>query len=778
MSVVLLLWRSRLRASWRAAVVLVALIGLGGSVALAVGAGARRTASANEVILRWSNSAELAADFGPVEPGRIEGAVRSVEGVAGLDLLFGFQPLPSDRGSGFLSIIGSWQDPVVVNRPVMISGRPPTGPAEATVNERAATSLGVGPGDHVEFLLPDASFTDLRPVGLDIVGVSLSVDEVIQDELQTASAVYVPRAFTERHLDRAVWGNAGIVLDRGADEGAVRAALAKSEIFVDSALDEDRERTQAALRPLLVTLAGLAVLAATATVLVAAQALNRLLRRRRGSDRSLKAMGCDTSHLVGADLLYAATVVGGGVLLAVALAVAASPLFPVGPVRRADVVRGLDVDVAALAGGAVLLALTLIALVGIGSWRRRTLDQPVSPGRVPAALASRPAPATGLRLAAAHRGAWMTVTGVAAGLAVVVAGITFTGSLDRLLGDQSLVGLSWDVGGRTPFDPIDMEQVRRLVEDDPTVERATGVGYYSGSVNGSNVVMAGLDAVKGSPWPPVVAGRMPAADNEVLVGSTTLDQLGIGIGDTITMSVVSSDFVGATVTATAVTPSFTVVGSAVAPTIGQPGADTPKLGAGILVGTRALDLSKSSSASAIVLFDLADGSGADDLVRRFPQGLPVQRGTPTEWFTSATPAEVSQAQAARNVVWLGLALLAAAIVGTVIHTLLVAVRRRRREYAVLKAIGFTGRQIRTAVLCQSGAVVGLAVAAALPIGVAAGRWLWTVFAEPLGIVVDPAVPLLLLGGSALGIVALVQGTALVPASLARRTPLAQTLRSE
>ena len=776
MSVVLLLWRTRLRSSWRAAVVLVALIGLGGSVALAVGAGARRTASANEVILRWSNSAELAADFGPVEPGKIERAVRSVEGVAGLDLIFGFQPLPSDRGSGFLSIIGSWQDPVVVNRPVMISGRPPTGPTEATVNERAAASLGVAPGDHIEFLLPDASFEDLRPVRLDIVGVSLTVDEVIQDELQTASAVYVPRAFTERHLDRAVWGNAGIVLDRGADEGAVRAALAEHEIFVDAALDEDRARTQAALRPLLVTLAGLAVLAATATVLVAAQALNRLLRRRRGFDRSLKAVGCGTGHLVGADLLYAATVVGGGSLLSVALAVAASPLFPVGPVRRVDVVRGRDVDVVALGGGAMLLALTLIVLVGLGSWRRRTRDKPVSPGRVPVALTSRPAAATGLRLAAAHRGAWMTVTGVAAGLAVVVAGVTFTGSLDRLVGDQSLVGLSWDVGGRTPFDPIDMEQVRQRVEDDPKIERVTGIGYYSGAVNGSNVVLAGLDVVKGSPWPPVVAGRMPLADNEVLVGSATLDQLGVGIGDTITMSVVSSDFVGAT--ATAVTPSFTVVGSAVAPTIGQPGADTPKLGVGILVGTPALNLSESSKASAIVLFDLADGFGSDDLIHLFPQGLPVQRGTPTEWFTSATPAEVSQAEAARNVVWLGLALLAAAIVGTVIHTLLVSVRQRRREYAVLKAIGFTRSQVRGAVLWQSGAIVGLALAAALPTGVAAGRWLWTAFADDLGIVVDPAVPLLLLGGSALAIAALIQGSALVPASLARRTPLAQTLRSE
>ena len=81
-------------------------------------------------------------------------------------------------------------------------------------------------------------------------------------------------------------------------------------------------------------------------------------------------------------------------------------------------------------------------------------------------------------------------------------------------------------------------------------------------------------------------------------------------------------------------------------------------------------------------------------------------------------------------------------------------------------------------LWQSGALIILALTLAVPVGVAAGRWLWTAFAEDIGIVAAPAVPLLLLAGGVLATILLVQAAALLPASIARRTPLAATLRSE
>lgn len=380
------------------------------------------------------------------------------------------------------------------------------------------------------------------------------------------------------------------------------------------------------------------------------------------------------------------------------------------------------------------------------------------------------------------RSSWRTVTvlimriglegAVPLAVAAVAAGARRTSSAnDAIL----RISRASDVGTSFRTENPDIIQ-QRLSKVADVAAAEVWVGFFG---RPQSVDPAGMTAILGF-WsdqpqverPILTSGRFPTGESEAFLNERAAARSGLGVGSSLSLTLADRAFQDFA------TVDVDIVGiGLLPPTIGQPGADTPKLGVGILAERRALNLTKSSNASAIVLFDLADSFGSDDLIHLFPQGLPAQHGT-TEWFTSATPAEDSQAEAARNVVWLGLALLAAAIVGTVIHTLLVAVRQRRREYAVLKAIGFTRSQVRTSVVWQSGAIVGLALAAALPTGIAAGRWLWTAFAEDLGIVVDPAVPLLLLGWSALAITVLVQGTALLPASLARRTPLAQTLRSE
>src|SRR5207244_642468 len=76
-----------------------------------------------------------------------------------------------------------------------------------------------------------------------------------------------------------------------------------------------------------------------------------------------------------------------------------------------------------------------------------------------------------------------------------------------------------------------------------------------------------------------------------------------------------------------------------------------------------------------------------------------------------------------------LALLAMA---TVAHLLLTSIRRRRRDLAVLKALGFVRSQVFAAVAWQATTLVGLALLVGLPLGVAAGRWTWQVFAGRLG----------------------------------------------
>src|SRR5205807_3638974 len=87
-------------------------------------------------------------------------------------------------------------------------------------------------------------------------------------------------------------------------------------------------------------------------------------------------------------------------------------------------------------------------------------------------------------------------------------------------------------------------------------------------------------------------------------------------------------------------------------------------------------------------------------------------------------------------------LLAVLAVATVAHLLVTSIRRRRRDLAVLKTLGFVRRQVSAAVAWQATTLVVLALLVGLPAGVAAGRWLWQVFAGRTGIAPDPRVPVL------------------------------------
>ena len=70
------------------------------------------------------------------------------------------------------------------------------------------------------------------------------------------------------------------------------------------------------------------------------------------------------------------------------------------------------------------------------------------------------------------------------------------------------------------------------------------------------------------------------------------------------------------------------------------------------------------------------------------------------------------------------------------------VRRQRREFAVLKALGLSPRQAGTAVVWQALGTVVVGLAVGVPVGVVLGRELWTLFADQLNVVVRPEVPLL------------------------------------
>lgn len=123
-------------------------------------------------------------------------------------------------------------------------------------------------------------------------------------------------------------------------------------------------------------------------------------------------------------------------------------------------------------------------------------------------------------------------------------------------------------------------------------------------------------------------------------------------------------------------------------------------------------------------------------------------------------------------------MLSAHAAAALVHTLVSSMRRRRRDLAILETLGFLRRQISLTLIGEATTLSVLALVVGVPLGAAAGRWTWTVFAERLGIVPDPVVPLLPIVVLVPATVVLANLVALPPAWMAARTRPAVVLRTE
>jgi ABC-type antimicrobial peptide transport system permease subunit len=142
------------------------------------------------------------------------------------------------------------------------------------------------------------------------------------------------------------------------------------------------------------------------------------------------------------------------------------------------------------------------------------------------------------------------------------------------------------------------------------------------------------------------------------------------------------------------------------------------------------------------------------------------------------PAEIVNYRTMGNTpALLGIGLAAGAVVALGL-TLIASVRRRRREFAVLRTLGFTGRQLGSVVAWQSSVAVTIGTIIGIPSGIIFGRFLWNLFAHEIDAIPAPAVPvpsiiLIVIGGLLLANI-----VAALPGRLAAQTPTALLLRAE
>jgi ABC-type lipoprotein release transport system permease subunit len=123
-------------------------------------------------------------------------------------------------------------------------------------------------------------------------------------------------------------------------------------------------------------------------------------------------------------------------------------------------------------------------------------------------------------------------------------------------------------------------------------------------------------------------------------------------------------------------------------------------------------------------------------------------------------------------------LLALMAIGVLAHTLITSIRRRRRDLAILKTLGFERHQLAAAVAWQATALTAVALVIGVPVGVGVGRWTWRIFADQLGVLSVPIVPLLAIALAVPIALFLANLIAALPGRSAARTRAAQVLRSE
>ena len=788
MAAVWLMVRAGARARWRSWLLLAVLAGLIGGLVITVAAGARRTDAAYPALVTWSGSPDeilspvpgMAQTYANVAVATAE-RLPQVTGAAELTTYTTLQPAAITVMAPASSAI-----PGAFWHRKLLAGRVPAAgaPDQADISFTVAQSLHLGVGATLRVVLLGAG--EPVPFVFHVAGIDAAPGEFPPQYGAGIDLVWATPAFA-RQAGRRLLGSPTVALRlrRGAaDVPGLERELARAaggKVVSDYPLGTQAANTQRSIHLQAVALWLLAGLLALLGLLLFGQLLSRLTALESVTFGILRAAGMSPAQLTAVGLVRAAAIGTAGAVLAVVLAIAASPLFPVGLAAIAEPRPGIDADWPALGLGLLGVVVVTVCCAAWPARRAATASArpAVSPARGPAGLAGlvrsvRPVPAaTGIRLAL-RRGAGPTAVPVASTITACVVGViglsaalVFTASLGYLLNTPRLYGVQWDALVSDLQFGTSLEPATHSIAADPQIAQWTGA-YEPVPLQVNGV---GVGAVTTGPGPNgslaavPLQGSAPRRPGDIVLGQRTLAALGARIGDTVRVSIVGVPRA----------VPLRVVGSAVFPALG----DTTQLGTGaeLTVGG---------------LLGLAHGlqlPPVNALVVRFQPGISPQQGIntlaarvdrlgPFAVTAPSTPADLvnfGQLQDLPLLIGLSLGVLA---VLTIAHLLLTSVRRRRRDLAILRALGFTGRQVRATVSWMAVTVAAAALAVGVPVGLLCGREIWRFLAAQLGI--EPVVMLPLLSLLALIAAGLVLAIAIaaIPGAAAARTRPAEFLRAE
>jgi hypothetical protein len=553
-------------------------------------------------------------------------------------------------------------------------------------------------------------------------------------------------------------------------------------------------KAERAIKPEAIALAAFGGIAALAALVIVGQAIGRQVRTGDADRIVLRGVGAGPAVASTDGLMGILGAVGTGTVVAVAVAIGLSPLFPIGPVRAFEPGPAVALDATVLALGALALFVALAAVALVLSFReaphrtaaRRARSEPrgSSLARAAAGAGLPPVAVAGVRFAlepgdgARRVPVRSAILGACVAVVVLVATLTFGASLRGLVSHPALYGWNWDyalVAGGGGGD-VPQQQGTRLLDADPDIAAWTGGWTVAVAIDGQSTPAIG-EAPGAAVGPALLSGHGMDRPGETVLGPSTLVALHKRVGDTVVVSAPGGPSQPLRIVGTATFPAVSV-GSGSQHLEMTSGAVIPET---LLPPTARNPFNDPLAGPSIVLVRLRPGAARSQALRRL-SAIASATSNAANFGVAVVgvqrPAEIVNYRSAGGTPAALGAALAAGAAGALGVTLMASVRRRRRDLALLKALGCTRRQLGAAVAWQATVAVALGTVVGVPLGIALGRWLWDTFANGIHVVPLPSVPLLTIVAVAVGALALANVVAALPARTAARTPAALVLRAE
>jgi putative ABC transport system permease protein len=669
-----------------------------------------------------------------------------------------------------LGLVGMPPELPAFDHPVVTDGRwlSAGGRDEIVIDRGAARLLGLEVGQRIDLLTPSG------PRPFTIVGFAVPTGRAPAPINDPAFAFVLPE--TLQALEpQAVFGSsveyqlrAGIRLRNPEGAGAfLRSAQPALIAFESRRWPDVRQNLSEANQFDVIFLNVFSLFALAAAGFIIANAVGGQVLSQTRDTGILKAVGFTPGQVtLGLLAQNLALSLAGGVI-GIGVGLLAAPFF----LERTADVLGVA---ASPAFNPALQAITLVAvalIVGLftlwPAWRAGRVpavkalnagndDVRVRPSRLAQAAARLGAPRVaviGLKdLSRRPVRTAMTIAAIALAVVTATFSLGIEATFEATKEDFTVIGgPPFDLG--VDRDALPDADARRILDARPEVQSYHVVYNYDGSSDGQGFMLKGFEGDLNNPRWAMRGGRMPEAAGEAAVSTRMASVFGLEVGDEF---------------------EFLIGGLA-----RRQSMKVRVVGELVYIEGSSLFVTHDTLPPDFgpTDYNIVTKPGTDN--RQFAQALIAESGG--YFDPQVLDDQIGDIQAQFRSVLVGLNAVLFGIAGlNLLSSVLLSIRERRRDFAILKTIGFTPGQVAASVFAGSVALAGAAVIIGIPLGLVASRVMFDLLSSAAGIGtgVGKLPGLLWLAPLIPGAIAIAALGTLIPASRAAGVQVAEALRYE